>query len=298
MIEPLISVVIPTFNHAHFLGSSIQSVMDQTYTNWEIIVIDNHSNDTTDDVVNAFGDNRIKMLKVNNNGVIAFSRNVGIREARGEWIAFLDSDDIWYPSKLARCMEKISSGYDLVCHGEYWVKNYDGIRKERKIVYGPEKKATFEQLLFEGNCISTSATVVDRQYLDKVNGFDESPDMITAEDYHLWVKLARAGARIGFVTEILGEYIIHAGNSSKTALRSLHAIQTVFEKGYAEINKHPLKIKIKALRRRAIILYSGARGLQDNKEFWKALPFFLKAILRWPFIPKFYAALLSNLLRR
>ena len=79
---PLVSVVIPTFNHASYLARALQSVLDQTYTNWEAIVIDNHSTDKTDEVMASFADPRIIYLKIHNNGVIAESRNVGIRAAK------------------------------------------------------------------------------------------------------------------------------------------------------------------------------------------------------------------------
>jgi glycosyltransferase involved in cell wall biosynthesis len=297
-MNPLISVIIPTYNHAHFLEKAIQSVVNQTYTNWEIIVIDNHSDDSTDEVVNGFQDQRISLLKVHNNGIIALSRNVGIKVAKGKLIAFLDSDDLWYPSKLEYCIAKINSGYDMVCHSEIWVRVENGVRQERKVLYGPESDATFNKLLFEGNCISTSAFVVQHSDVQKVGGFDESPDMITAEDYHLWLKLARLGVRIGFVDEVLGEYKIHAGNSSKAALRSMNAIRTVFEKVYSEMDVHTLIGQIKSVRRRAIIIYSGARGFQENREFVKAVPLFIEAIFRWPFIPKFYIAMFINLFGR
>ena len=90
---PLVSVVIPTYNHARYLARALQSVLDQTYTNWEAIVIDNHSTDNTDEVMASFADSRITLLKIHNNGVIAASRNIGIRAANSEWITFLDSDD-------------------------------------------------------------------------------------------------------------------------------------------------------------------------------------------------------------
>lgn len=292
---PLVSVVIPTYNRAHFLGRALQSVLDQTYTNWEAIVIDNHSLDNTDEVVRSFKDSRITLLKIHNNGVIAASRNTGIRAAKGEWVAFLDSDDLWYPKKLELCLQKIASGYDLVCHGEVWVSEQDGTR--RKVHYGPEARATFHKLLFEGNCISTSAVVVGRQFLNTVGAFDESQDMITAEDYHLWLKLAQAGTRIGFVRDILGEYTIHSGNDSKAVLRNMQAVRAVFEKVYAGLEVHPMKMRIQARRRRAIIDYSGARGLQSNKEHMKAWRWFLKAIICWPFNFKFYAAFLLNVFK-
>ena len=87
-LTPLVSIVIPTYNHARYLGRALQSVLDQTYINWEAIIIDNHSTDNTDQLVASFSDSRIIYLKIHNNGVIASSRNAGIREAKGEWIAF------------------------------------------------------------------------------------------------------------------------------------------------------------------------------------------------------------------
>ena len=102
---PLVSVVIPTYNHARYLRRALQSVIDQTYTNWEVIVIDNYSKDSTDGVMASFTDPRIVYLKIHNNGVIAASRNVGIRKAKGDWIAFLDSDDFWTADKLQACCE-------------------------------------------------------------------------------------------------------------------------------------------------------------------------------------------------
>lgn len=296
--KPLISIVIPTYNHAQFLGLALRSVVDQTYTNWEAIVIDNHSSDNTDEIVQGFNDPRITLLKIHNKGIIASSRNMGIREAKGKWIAFLDSDDIWYPMKLERCMQKIESGYDLVCHGELWVSEQNGLQRVREVFYGPEARASFHSLLFEGNCISTSAVVVRRQCLIMVDCFNECKDLITAEDYHLWLKLARAGSLFSFLPEILGEYTIHAGNSSKAALHHMETVRSAFKKMYSEVEVPSLKMRIQAWRRLAIIDYSGGRGLQSNREFRKALFWFLKAIVRWPFLPKFYVALLLNALCR
>ena len=95
-MNPLVSVVIPTYNHAYLLKDALHSVICQTYTNIEIIVIDNNSVDDTEEVVLSFLDPRIIFKKINNNGIIAASRNMGILIAKGDYIAFLDSDDIWH----------------------------------------------------------------------------------------------------------------------------------------------------------------------------------------------------------
>ena len=115
--QPYVSVVIPTYNHAKLLKKALDSVMAQTFEDWEAIVVNNFSADNTIEVVNSFADPRIKILNFSNNGVIAASRNHGLKEATGDFIAFLDSDDIWYPNKLLKCVEQASAGYQFICHG-------------------------------------------------------------------------------------------------------------------------------------------------------------------------------------
>lgn len=297
-LRPRVSVVIPTYNHAQFLGAALESVRGQTFGDWEVIVVNNFSIDETEAVVASFDDPRIRLVNFSNYGVIAASRNFGIAQTTGEFVAFLDSDDCWYPRKLELSVKKLDSGFDLVCNGEAWVIEENGERRVRNVIYGPEKRASFLSLLFEGNCISTSAAVIRRNQLEEVGCFDESADIVTAEDYHLWLKLARAGSRIGFLTDILGEYRIHAGNTSKAGLKNMQAILAVFEKVYEELPVRALGAKILAHRRRAIIEYGGARVLQDNGDHAQATYWFLRAIKRWPFMPKMYAALLINIFRR
>lgn len=212
---PLVSVVIPTYNHAHFLGRALQSVLDQTYTNWEAIVIDNHSQDNTDEVVKGFTDPRITLLKINNNGVIAASRNMGIRAAKGEWIAFLDSDDFWYSKKLEVVLGGIQEDptIDVFSTDEILVDEITGNR--RLLKYGPYTSDFYKNLLVTGNCLSPSASLVRRDFLNKNGIFiRENKEFITAEDYDLWLLLAQAGAKFKFIHSVQGEYLIHQNNNS------------------------------------------------------------------------------------
>lgn len=290
----LVSVIIPTYNHARFLGRALQSVLDQTYPHWEAIVVDNHSQDDTEAVMAGFPDTRIKLLKIHNQGVIAASRNLGIRHAKGEWIAFLDSDDCWYPAKLERCLARLREGYDLVCHAERWV----GEGQDRAVTYGPESRASYEALLFDRNCISTSATVVRKTHLDSIGGFGEDAEIVTAEDYDLWLRLAHNGARIGFVPEVLGEYSIHGANQSKIALRNMEAVMRVVQRHCAGAGVGGWGRRLRLRRREAIVLYGGARGLQDAGQHAAARAYFFRAVRRWPLAPKFYAAMLLNAMHR
>ena len=112
----LVSIVVPTYNHSIYLKRALESIINQTYENWEVIVIDNHSTDNTFEVVANFKNNRIKYLQVHNKGIIAISRNIGIKSANGEWIAFLDSDDWWTRDKLEICIQSINEKVDFIYH--------------------------------------------------------------------------------------------------------------------------------------------------------------------------------------
>ena len=102
MTDGLVSIVMPSWNTARFIGDSIRSVLAQTYPHWELLIVDDCSTDDTDDVVASFADARIRFFKNETNSGAAVSRNRALREAEGEWIAFLDSDDLWAPDKLEK----------------------------------------------------------------------------------------------------------------------------------------------------------------------------------------------------
>ncbi len=209
------TVVIPTYNHADFLKEALQSVIDQKYKNWEAVVIDNHSHDHTDEVIKSFRDSRIKLHKIYNNGVIAASRNLGIELSTNEWIAFLDSDDKWYPNKLIEVSRFLSSinSYDVVSTDEY--KVFHNKKNKRTLRYGPLPKNVYEHMLVYGNRLSPSATVVRKSFLQKENiTFNENKNFITVEDYDFWLRLAFSGARFKFIPSVQGEYLVHSSNNS------------------------------------------------------------------------------------
>ena len=239
-------MVIPSYNHAHFLKQAIQSVIDQTYTNWEALVVDNHSEDNTYSIVNSFKDSRIKLFKFHNKGVIAASRNLGIRHARGEWVAFLDSDDWWYPEKLEISVQALRRGVQLVCHAEDWIKNGTIIRT---VKYGPKYKATYRHLLYGKNCISTSAVTLSRDSVMSVGGFTEVPQAIGVEDYHLWLKLAKAHYKTEFIDEVLGCYRIYSTSYSSNLTRQMHSERWVLEDHFKDLTKMSVLDYIFRLRR-------------------------------------------------
>lgn len=206
---PLVSVVIPTYNHARYLGRALQSVLDQTYVNWEAIVIDNHSTDDTDEVMASFADPRITYLKINNKGVIATSRNAGIREAKGEWIAFLDSDDWWTVDKLQACFDCIDDQVDLVYHDLKIISDHPRFLRAKIIKSWQVKPPVLIDLMARGNAIATSSAVVKKKLLQQLNGMSESADMVAAEDYNTWLRIAQLTNKFRYVSKKLGFYQLH-----------------------------------------------------------------------------------------
>lgn len=127
MVDGLVSVIMPSWNTAKYIGESIQSVINQTYKNWELIIVDDCSTDNTDEVVSSFDDPRIHYYKNNENCGAALTRNRALREANGEWIAFLDSDDLWKSQKLEKQLSFMNhNGYVFSYH------NYEKIDENSK----------------------------------------------------------------------------------------------------------------------------------------------------------------------
>lgn len=215
---PLVSIVMPTYNHADFLGKALKSVIDQTYKNWEVIIIDNHSTDETSTVINKFDDTRIKCLKIDNNGVLAKSRNLGINAAKGEWIAFLDSDDWWTEDKLEICFDEIDENTDFVYH-DLEVVNQSKTSLKKKIYKGRQlKKPILKNLLIgaitEGNAIGQSSAMMRKNILTKIGGLDENKNLVGSEDYNTWLRIAEITDQFKYVKKKLGYILIHENNVS------------------------------------------------------------------------------------
>jgi glycosyltransferase involved in cell wall biosynthesis len=214
-LTSLVSIVIPSYNHARYIGRALQSVLDQTYPNWEAIVVDNYSADNTDRVVASFGDSRITYLKIHNNGVIAVSRNAGILAAKGEWIAFLDSDDWWTNDKLKVCFNHIDEKVDMVYHDLEIVSDTSRNFRRKRIKSRQVKSPVLMDLLMRGNAIGNSSVVIRKSLLEGVGGINESKEMVASEDYNTWLRIARSTEQFIYLPCRLGYYFIHSQNASQ-----------------------------------------------------------------------------------
>ncbi len=214
MFDDLVSVVIPTYNSAPLLNRALSSVLGQTYTNWEVLVVDNLSMDNTDAVVERFNDRRIRLLKVKNDGVIAKSRNLAIREAKGRWVAFLDADDWWTRNKLEISVGKLLAGADIVYH-DLWHAGPRSRYSLRSVIRTRTLRyPVYRDLAKFGNALLNSSVVVRRDILLDVGGLNENPRLVAAEDFECWLRIARRTEKFHRISGIHGYYWIGHQNTS------------------------------------------------------------------------------------
>ena len=268
-----ISIILPTYNRAElFLKRAIDSVINQSYEDWELIIIDNNSTDNTKGLVDSYNNNQIYLYNISNNGNIAKSRNLGISKAKGDFIAFLDSDDYWKHDKLKKCTAILENNldYDGVCHAEYWLyPNRNKVIKE----YGPERYFSYTDLLVRGNSVSLSAMIISKQNIVAVKSFSENKEVITAEDYDLWIKLAKNNTHIIFTEEPLGYYQIHNTSESSNISRNTNAIVSVI-KSHLRDQKKMLNIALaNCWKNSGKQFYLNCSNYESCKSYLKSLKY-------------------------
>jgi glycosyltransferase involved in cell wall biosynthesis len=228
VIPGLVSVIIPSYNHGRFIGRALQSLLDQSYVSWEAIVVDNHSSDDTDAVIGTFIDPRIRVRKIRNEGIIAVSRNHGLHEARGEWVAFLDSDDWWTPDKLARCLEAATGATpaDVVYHQLRVVDEHAPMRPRKVIPSWTVTPPAWRHLVLHGNPIANSSVVVRAHLLQQIGGLREDRALVATEDFNAWIRIAQLTDRFRYLPEPLGFYLVHGSGMSQRDMSTAYAAAT------------------------------------------------------------------------
>lgn len=227
--EPLVSIITPAYNSDKFIGETIESVINQTYKNWEMIIVDDGSTDKTCDIVKKYckRDIRVQYFWQKNSGRPAVPRNVAIRRAKGKYIAFLDSDDLWVSEKLAKQVEYMEKHPDLAlvyglakCVGNPLFEGRLVVRPKR--IYSHH---AFEEL-FIYNSIVCMTAMVRASSLQRVGLFNEDLNFVSAEDWDLWLRFAH-DYKIGFIPEVLGFYRAHTQGISKDETKYLKALNVI-----------------------------------------------------------------------
>ena len=200
---PYFSVVITTYNRAVKLERALSSVLAQTFNDFEVLIMDDGSTDHTSDVIMSIDDTRVHHYIIPHSGSPSRPRNHALEKTRGEYVAFLDSDDWWSNEKLAICHDYVQRNYDVVYHdlrlvkANFW-RSTVGARQL--------KKPILNNLLIQGNAIPFSSAVVRRSIIRDYIRFDESRDIKASEDYHFWLQISQVTDAFYCAPKILGYY--------------------------------------------------------------------------------------------
>lgn len=236
-VNPLISVIIPTYNSESYLFKAVNSVINQDYEMWELLIVDNCSTDKTFKVASDFSssDSRIKVIKLDHNsGGPAHPRNVGIEKAFGEYIAFLDSDDWWYEKKLSTILPYLFR-HDVVYHD----LDFYSVKGKRAFQKTPSRQLNspiFVDLLTKGNTLATSSVCVRHSIIEKVKGFSELDELVTVEDYDCWLRISKLTEKFKYVPKILGALWRGESNLSLASKEAIERINTVISLHSSDLN--------------------------------------------------------------
>lgn len=285
------SVIIPVYNGEEVIRKALESVQNQTFRDYEIIVINDGSTDQTAQVVSDFfetnKDLEQKFINCNDNNGVAHARNIGVKVSRSEYISFLDADDIWYQQKLERAYQvlKEKKGIDLICHSAY-------IKKEGKTIGKLEifkgNVNFYEHLLFHSNCICTSTTVIRKESMKKVGLFSE--ELYAGEDYDYWLRMAmNKDCKFFFISECLGEYIISPQSVCSNLKEVTSLFRSIVRRHYFQNYKtHTLKTRLLLYLRESEILYEAAINAY-YRDCWKqCMKYLLKCLIRNPWTIRGY----------
>lgn len=225
---PAVSVIVPAYNQGHYLGEAVRSVLAQTYLDFEVIIVDDGSTDSTRRVAHSFNDPRLRYHYQENRGLSA-ARNTGIRLTDAPYVSFLDSDDQFLPEKLSLLVEVLDNQPEVgFVAGQALLIDEKGRRLGKAFTTPPP--ADGAQLLL-GNPLHVGSVLLRRGWLERVGVFDER--LRSYEDWDLWLRLARAGCRMGWVPRPVSLYRFHTGQMIRDGSRMTASTFAVLEKVYA-----------------------------------------------------------------
>jgi len=191
---PRVSIITPAYNAAEHLRETADSVLCQTFTDWEWIIVDDGSTDETRDVVENISDPRVRLIEASHSGLPAIARNLGVEESSGEYVAFLDADDLWLPEKLEVQLERFQSNPEVGLVFSKVRHMYDEIGRIGRSVHdstldAPNPGFVFRYLCFR-NFVCTSSVTLRKDLLLDYGVMNEDPRHRGTEDYELWLRLA------------------------------------------------------------------------------------------------------------
>ena len=236
MKQSLVSVIMPVYNAKKIVAESVQSIQTQTYSDWELLAVDDGSQDSSIEILTALSekDQRIRLFRQKQNGGVAEARNRGIQEADGQYLAFLDSDDLWRPEKLAKQVAFMKEHHVAISATAYGVIDETGKkagvdRHFMGVKDGDGYRSYDFQDLLKGNALGCLTVMMNREALQEqgYKGKIAFPQ-IRHEDYALWLSILRQGVKAYALDEVLADYRINSTSVSGNRWRSAKWTYTIY----------------------------------------------------------------------
>lgn len=288
---PTVSVIIPTYNRASFLVRAVKSVYQQTCKDFEVIIVDDGSTDETQQCLSTLGF-QFCYKYLPHSGIPAYVRNEGIKEARGDYVAFLDDDDIWLPDKLERQMELAEKYPDVVLFSSnaYSQSHHSHQAGELYLQFYDQKLGNLFWDLIKDNFVITSTVLVERAILNRLAGFNQDQRLIGIEDYEMWLRVAR-DSNILFDPKPLAIYMTQGNHlSSRNASKYWSGMLFLMEEIYKWIvdsnqlssnEKAVIYARIARCKRKALQSYVNDRNFSEALKFIHNYPSLILEILVW-----------------
>ena len=220
----LVSIVMPNYNSVKFIKETIDSVISQTYQNWELIIVDDCSSDNSLEIIKQYKDNRIRIQENKSNSGAAISRNNAIESAKGRWIAFLDSDDLWDSNKLLKHLQFMTQTKSSFSFTNYYVLNSNN---ELISKYAPSKDSYNYNDILKHCSIGCSTVIYDCEKLGK---FFMPVDAIKREDFACWLKILKVIKNANCYHEFLTTYRVHTNSVSSNKFKMIKYQWNVYRK--------------------------------------------------------------------
>lgn len=225
--NPLISVIMPVYNGERFIRETIDSVLNQTYRNFEFIIVNDGSVDSTQQIISSYDDSRIVSVNLTRNQGVSNARNAGIDLSKGEFIAFCDADDLYDPGRLQTQLDFLTSNPSVDLCGSYFIAFGDG---QETLIKHPLTDHDIKEYFFTANCIG-QPSVMGKSGVFKE--YQYKPDFQPTEDYELWARMATSGVVFANLPYPLVKYRLHPAQASKTKGHTLYLLSKVICTNYA-----------------------------------------------------------------
>jgi glycosyltransferase involved in cell wall biosynthesis len=266
-----VSVIIPTYNHAHYIGRAINSVLNQTYRDFELIVVDDASTDQTQRILEQMNDKRIKIIRHENNKGAPAARNTGIKASEGEFIGFLDDDDEWLPKKLEKQLRVFQTSVNdvgLVYTGFYFASGKNGSLLSQ---ITPTLKGSIYPDLLRRNIPAGNTSLIRKHCFARCGLYDET--LPSCQDWDMWIRISKF-YKFDFVSEALSNVYVHGRQISTNLNAKIVAREKLITKYHEDLVQNPAILAV-LFRRLGVLccIYGNSR---------KAIKCFAKSIRLMP----------------